>query len=77
LQGEDGNTRYSTEVQVTDFTFLSTKKESQSNAANPAGATNTSSSTNATPNHQAAQPAQPQQQAPQATPVEEDDDLPF
>lgn len=27
-QGEDGNTRYSTEVQVQDFTFLSTKKES-------------------------------------------------
>ncbi|QCX02175.1 single-stranded DNA-binding protein [Aggregatimonas sangjinii] len=32
-QGEDGNTRYSTEVQVQDFTFLSTKKESQANAA--------------------------------------------
>lgn len=27
-QGDDGNTRYSTEVQVTDFTFLTTKKES-------------------------------------------------
>ena len=31
-QGEDGNTRYSTEVQVQDFTFLSTKKESMANA---------------------------------------------
>ncbi|MFS4445723.1 single-stranded DNA-binding protein [Maribacter sp. 2307UL18-2] len=31
-QGEDGNTRYSTEVQVQDFTFLSTKKESMVNA---------------------------------------------
>ncbi len=31
-QGEDGNTRYSTEVQVQDFTFLSTKKESTANA---------------------------------------------
>lgn len=31
-QGEDGITRYSTEVQVHDFTFLSTKKESQANA---------------------------------------------
>lgn len=70
-QGEDGNTRYSTEVQVTDFTFLSTKKESQANAANSGGNTHTAT------NHQAAQPAQPQQQAPQATPVEEDDDLPF
>jgi len=31
-QGEDGNTRYSTEIQVQDFTFLSTKSESLSNA---------------------------------------------
>ena len=31
-QGEDGNTRYSTEIQVRDFTFLSTKKESMTNA---------------------------------------------
>ncbi len=43
-QGEDGNTRYSTEVQVQDFTFLTTKKESmaagapqQSVAAKPQG----------------------------------------
>lgn len=34
-QGDDGNTRYSTEVQVQDFTFLSTKKESHANAAQP------------------------------------------
>jgi single-strand DNA-binding protein len=74
-QGEDGNTRYSTEVQVTDFTFLSTKKESQSNAATPAS--NTSANTNTTPNHQAAQPAPSQQQAPQGSPTGEDDDLPF
>ncbi len=74
-QGEDGNTRYSTEVQVTDFTFLSTKKESQANAANSGN--NTSSNTHTATNHQAAQPAQPQQQTSQATPVEEDDDLPF
>ncbi|WP_422083167.1 single-stranded DNA-binding protein [Ulvibacterium sp.] len=31
-QGEDGNTRYSTEIQVQDFTFLSTKSESMANA---------------------------------------------
>jgi len=79
-QGEDGNTRYSTEVQVTDFTFLSTKKESQSNAA-AAGSkpvANTTN-TNTAANHQAAQPAvqQPQQSAPQTTQVEQDDDLPF
>ncbi len=30
-QGEDGNTRYTTEVHVQDFTFLSTKKESMAN----------------------------------------------
>ncbi|WP_298417120.1 single-stranded DNA-binding protein [uncultured Kordia sp.] len=74
-QGEDGNTRYSTEVQVTDFTFLSTKQESQGNAANAGN--NTASNTHTATNHQAAQPAQPQQTTPQATPVEEDDDLPF
>ena len=31
-QGEDGNTRYTTEVHVQDFTFLTTKKESMDNA---------------------------------------------
>lgn len=30
-QGEDGNTRYTTEVHVQEFTFLTTKKESNSN----------------------------------------------
>ncbi len=32
-QGEDGVARYTTEVHVQDFTFLSTKKESTANAA--------------------------------------------
>ena len=31
-QDDAGNTRYSTEVQVQEFTFLSTKKESMANA---------------------------------------------
>lgn len=31
-QGEDGNTRYTTEVHVQDFTFLSTKRDSAANA---------------------------------------------
>lgn len=31
---DKGNERYSTEIQCNDFTFLSTKKESQTNAAN-------------------------------------------
>ncbi|WP_298238664.1 single-stranded DNA-binding protein [uncultured Algibacter sp.] len=33
-QDDKGNDRYSTEVQCTDFTFLSTKKESDANASN-------------------------------------------
>ncbi|GAL69608.1 single-stranded DNA-binding protein [Jejuia pallidilutea] len=31
---DKGNDRYSTEIQCTDFTFLSTKKDSDTNAAN-------------------------------------------
>ena len=71
-QGEDGQTRYATEVQVHDFTFLSTKKESLANAQN------------ATPQPQKAQntnvqePANPPvQQAAPAEPAQEEDDLPF
>ncbi len=60
-QGEDGNTRYSTEIHVTDFTFLTTKKESQS-SVNPAP-----------PVENVAKP-QPQNTVPE---TEEDDDLPF
>lgn len=60
-QGEDGNTRYSTEVQVHDFTFLSTKKESQAQAApQPAKPVQNMESA-------------PQQ----ASPAEQEDDLPF
>ncbi len=60
-QGEDGNTRYSTEVQVHDFTFLSTKKESQAQAS-----------------PQPAKPVQNMESAPQqASPAEQEDDLPF
>ncbi len=69
-QGEDGNTRYTTEIQVTDFTFLTTKKESQSNAGAPASA-------NTTTNHPTAQPTQTVQQPQQQTPVDDNDDLPF
>ncbi|TYB70710.1 single-stranded DNA-binding protein [Bizionia gelidisalsuginis] len=32
-QDDSGNDRYATEIQATDFTFLSTKKESEQNAA--------------------------------------------
>lgn len=35
-QGEDGATKYTTEIQVTEFTFLTTKKEMEGSAnANP------------------------------------------
>lgn len=74
-QGEDGNTRYTTEVHVQDFTFLSTKKESMANAQ---GSGQPSQST------QASKPAQPVQHNAPTRPTEptpsvepDDDDLPF
>lgn len=68
-QGEDGNTRYTTEIQVTDFTFLSTKSESQANASNSGNAT--------MQQPQSSQPMQQQQQTPQTNAVDDNDDLPF
>lgn len=66
-QGEDGNTRYTTEVHVQDFTFLTNKNE--------AGANMQSGQTN-----QQAAPTQPPTTEASVTPVsnsEPDDDLPF
>ncbi|MAU15202.1 MAG: single-stranded DNA-binding protein [Muricauda sp.] len=64
-QGEDGNMRYTTEVHVQDFTFLSTKKESMANAQ-PSG----------TPTgHQ--EPSKPASPVAPVENTEEDDDLPF
>ncbi|MER3319744.1 MAG: single-stranded DNA-binding protein [Allomuricauda sp.] len=63
-QGEDGNTRYTTEVHVQDFTFLSTKKESMANAQSSGAPANQ-------------QPSQPQTPAAPMDNTEEDDDLPF
>ncbi|WP_340199662.1 single-stranded DNA-binding protein [Ascidiimonas sp. W6] len=62
-QGEDGNTRYSTEIQVTDFTFLTTKSETQSggNASTPS----------------AVKSAKPLESISSKPTPEEDDDLPF
>jgi len=60
-QDEAGNERYSTEIQCTDFTFLSTKKESESNASNTAVTQ---------------KPVAKQSEAPEPI-GEEDDDLPF
>lgn len=63
-QGEDGNTRYTTEVHVQDFTFLSTKKESMANAQQSAG------------NMPQSEPAKPIDPTP-VPETEQDDDLPF
>ena len=64
-QGEDGNTRYTTEVHVQEFTFLSTKKDSMANT-NQAQA----SATPANP------PVQPSSPSSDSEPQQEDD-LPF
>ena len=67
-QGEDGNTRYTTEIHVQDFTFLSTKQESMANAG-PAA-----------PGTPAAAPQQMQEPPAVAQPLaeqEDEDDLPF
>ena len=65
-QGEDGNTRYTTEVHVEDFTFLTTKKESMANAQ----------SSDSSANHQEPSKAE-SPAAPADNREEEDDDLPF
>ncbi|NDV15220.1 single-stranded DNA-binding protein [Muricauda sp. TY007] len=65
-QGEDGNMRYTTEVHVQDFTFLTTKKESMANAQS------SGSSANYQEPSKAESPA-----APTDNSEEEDDDLPF
>lgn len=61
---ENGQERYSTEIQCTDFTFLTTKKESESNASN--------SNSNAAP-----KPEATQHKVSEPPVGEEDDDLPF
>ena len=65
-QGEDGNTRYTTEVHVQDFTFLTTKKESMANTQ----------SSDSSANHQEPSKAE-SPAAPADNREEEDDDLPF
>jgi len=69
-QGEDGTTRYTTEIHVQDFTFLTTKQESM--GAAPQGATSV------TP--QEVRKSAPKMQEPQNTLTsseDDDDDLPF
>jgi single-strand DNA-binding protein len=64
-QGEDGNTRYTTEVHVQEFTFLSTKKDSMANT-NQAQA----SATPANPSVQHSSPSR-------GSEPQQEDDLPF
>ena len=61
-QGEDGATRYTTEVHVTDFTFLSNKGENDPRAGSAPAAS---------------QAAATRPQAPVAETPGEEDDLPF
>jgi single-strand DNA-binding protein len=65
-QGEDGNTRYSTEVHVTDFTFLTTKKEAGANDNSSVSITQKASNDNSKP-----------VKAPAPLSQEAEDDLPF
>jgi single-strand DNA-binding protein len=67
-QGEDGNTRYTTEVHVQDFTFLSTKKESTGNSQEDYSQNRASSTQNITKESRVNEPT---------IESEEDDDLPF
>lgn len=66
-QGEDGANRYTTEIHVQDFTFLSTKQDSMSAGRPEAPATPTTQ--------------KPVKEAPimtdSSSEVEDDDDLPF
>lgn len=68
-QGEDGNTRYSTEIQVQDFTFLTTKKESMANNQQNGGG---NSQAAAQSSQKPAQASQPNHSV-----SEPEDDLPF
>jgi len=69
-QDDSGNDRYSTEVQCTDFTFLSPKNES-GDGSMPQGSSSSSNNSNA-----GQQPKSQPQQSQQPT-GEEEDDLPF
>ncbi len=67
-QGEDGNNRYTTEIHVQDFTFLSTKKESTANVSANTPKIQPNSEANQTNSTKEVQPVKEQVQ---------DDDLPF
>ncbi|WP_297762525.1 single-stranded DNA-binding protein [uncultured Muriicola sp.] len=68
-QGDDGVTKYTTEIHVQDFTFLSTKQESSANEPQPSA-----KKASAAPKGPKSDKAEPQSSM--AT-SEQDDDLPF
>lgn len=70
-QGDDGTTKYTTEIQVTEFTFLTTKKEMEGN-------NNTTGNSNRQQQQQPSvnEPARPAPDYNMNVP-EPDDDLPF
>ena len=68
-QGEDGQTRYTTEVHVQDFTFLTTKKENVNTAQNNQATSNPQNANAAT--------AETNDLASYTNDAEQDDDLPF
>lgn len=74
--GEDGQPRYTTEIQVQEFTFLTPKGENSPAGGNPAG---NSAPQQGQPAGNAAPVQPPQIQAPAPQPVDndDDDDLPF
>lgn len=65
-QGEDGNTRYTTEVHVQDFTFLTTKQESIANNSEQSSQQQPMHSEDRTP-----------LKSPAPLSQDDDDDLPF
>ncbi|MBE98542.1 single-stranded DNA-binding protein [Flavobacterium coralii] len=69
-QGDDGTTKYTTEIQVTEFTFLTTKKEMEGN--NNTGNSNRQQQQQPSVN----EPARPAHDYNMNVP-EPDDDLPF
>ena len=64
-QAEDGNTRYSTEIQVQDFTFLTPKSDQNTADGNSSAAVSSGL------------PREPQKEAKPQVIIEENDDLPF
>ena len=67
-QGEDGNTRYTTEVHVQEFTFLSTKKDSMANDQGQSSGSSSAAPVNTPVQHKSPT---------SVSEPEQEDDLPF